>query len=544
MRCVAACVAMVLAARLGFGLPSRIDDSSRFEVPEGLLLGAAVMAVQTEGAWNASGKSESAADRLFHTLRETFPESHDTAADSYHRYKEDVAMAAQLKLKLFKFSMSWSRILPTADATKNNSAGVQFYHDLIKEIKSNGMTPMVMMNNLDHPQILEDQFQGWQSPKMIEKFTEYAGFLFDEYGQEVPLWASINEPIMYCSYFNILFARAKVHKTATSEDMYTCIYHTILAHKEAYKIFKEGRQRGKYVGQLGFTALLMYAQPASTSAEDVYASHVYNQVLTGTLLNPVVHGDYPQISKDILGSKLPQFTPGEKTDLIDSTDFIGLNVYFDYTVGYKRANRSVRDNYNDLGFNPMLEAVHMMRQDLPFVEVFGGQASFSDIRPEVMKAGLLWTHSSYKKPVIICENGFGDINGYGVHDHQRAAYHSAALRTLVTTVKDFGVKVLAYNAWSLIDSFEFTAGYSRPFGLVHVDYKSGSLNRTLKDSSSFWIEMADTGVVPHVQPEGSTTASPATPTTMPTPSTPMPSSSAGSGGSLLLLAVLMLYALQ
>ncbi|KAJ1530252.1 hypothetical protein ONE63_005175 [Megalurothrips usitatus] len=385
MRCVAVCVAVLLAARLGAALPTaaRAENSSRYALPEDMLLGAGLMAVQTEGAWNTEGKGESAADRLFHTLPEIYPVSHDTAADSYNRYKEDVAMAAKLKLKLYKFSMSWSRILPTGDATKNNSAGVQYYHDLIKEIKSYGMTPMVMMYHLDHPQVLEDQFQGWQDPKMIEKFTEYARFLFDEYGQEVPLWGSINEPIMYCSYFNILFKRAKVHKTATGEDMYTCIYHIILAHKEAYKIFKEGRQS-------------------------------------------------------------------------DCTDFIGLNIYFDYTVGYKHgANDSLPDDGTGTDLSVIQEALALTRQDLPFLETIGStQISFS-----AMKEGLVWTHKTYNKPIIICENGYGDTSGHGVHDHQRAAYYSASLRTLVATVKDYGVKVLAYCAWSLIDSYEFTAGY-------------------------------------------------------------------------------------
>ncbi|KAJ1523245.1 hypothetical protein ONE63_001127 [Megalurothrips usitatus] len=152
------------------------------------------------------------------------------------------------------------------------------------------------------------------------------------------------------------------------------------------------------------------------------------------------------------------------------------------------------------------------------------------IVPDVMKESLVWSHELYKKPIIICENGFGDSVGYGLHDHQRAAYHSAFLRSVVTSVKDFGVEVLAYSAWSLVDSFEFTAGYDRPFGLVHVDYASGSLNRTLKDSASFWTEMADTGVVPYVEPDQSGTTAP--------PASTTPSSAPVSVASWLWLAIL------
>ncbi|KAJ1523466.1 hypothetical protein ONE63_001320 [Megalurothrips usitatus] len=367
---------LLAAAYQAAGLPAAVlqADADRYKLPAELLVGAGVSALQSEGAWNASGKVESAADHLIHALgASTFPVSHDVAADSYHRFREDVAMAAKLKLKLYKFSMSWARILPTADAKVNKTEGVQFYHDLISEIKAHNMTPMVILYHFDHPLALENEFMGWQSSKMVDRFAEYARFVFDEYGQEVDLWASINEPNMYCTYFNLMYVEANLRKK-DEIDMYTCLHNNILAHKEAYKIFKEGRASGK----LGFTSLIMHGKPATTSAEDVYAADSFNAIQTGMLLHPVVYGDYPEEVKLLVGSKLPVFTTEEQKDLKDSTDFIGYNLYFGMEVTYKHpaASPTLHEGGGGAAANVMMGVIMAVLQDLPFVNVaMGGGGS-------------------------------------------------------------------------------------------------------------------------------------------------------------------------
>ncbi|KAJ1523244.1 hypothetical protein ONE63_001126 [Megalurothrips usitatus] len=378
---------LLAAAYQAAGLPAAAfqadADTDRYKLPAELLVGAGVSALQSEGAWNTSGKAESAADHLIHALgTETFPVFHDVAADSYHRFKEDVAMAAKLKLKLYKFSMSWARILPKGDAKSNNTEGVKFYHDLISEIKAHNMTPMVILYHFDHPQTLEDEFMGWQDRKMVDRFAEYARFIFDEYGKEVDLWASINEPNMYCTYFNLMYVEAHLRKQ-DEVDMYTCLHNNILAHKEAYKIFKEGRASGK----LGFTSLIMHGKPATTSAEDVYAADSFNAIQTGMLLHPVVYGDYPQEVKLLVGSKLPVFTPEEQKDLKDSTDFIGYNLYFGMEVTYKQpTNSTLHEGGGGAAANVMIGVIMAVLQDLPFVSVaMGGggadpAAAFTSVR--------------------------------------------------------------------------------------------------------------------------------------------------------------------
>ncbi|XP_034235670.1 avenacosidase 1-like [Thrips palmi] len=186
------------------------SSTDPFALPDGMLIGAGVSAFQTEGAWNVSGKAESAADHVLHLGRLSSmgfgdPHGHDVAANSYYRYKEDIAMAKELKLSMYRFSISWPRVLPDTNAANPNREGVQYYHDLIDEILRNNMTPLATLYHFDHPQILEDQFKGWQGEEMVAKFTEYARFVFNQYAGKVKLWVTVNEPNVYCIYFPNLY---------------------------------------------------------------------------------------------------------------------------------------------------------------------------------------------------------------------------------------------------------------------------------------------------------------------------------------------------
>ncbi|XP_034256691.1 putative beta-glucosidase 6 [Thrips palmi] len=464
------------------------NDDELYAVPDGLLIGAGVSAFQTEGAWNEEGKAESAADHLFRTgnltsMGVTDPHLQDRAADSYHRYKEDIRMAAELKLKLYRFSLSWSRLLPTANAAEPNPQGVDFYRNFISEILRYNMTPLATLYHFDHPQILEDQFHGWQSPQMVVKFKEYAEFVFKEFGSMVPLWVTLNEPNMYCSYFPSMFIAGGLYKPE-DQNWYSCIRHAILGHAEAYHAFKAARLQG----QIGFSAVLMTGYPNTTRAEDVYAAAAYNSLQAGVVLDPVVYGDYSQLTKEILGSKLVPFSEEEKKLIKGSTDFLGYNIYDGGSVSWQNPNASSGDPTPFNG-SPLQE-----------VRFFITQRSKSLIDFYAIRECVVWAWTNYRVPVLITENGIG-------RNDIKAAYHSAYLRMLVKTVKEFDIKVIGYTAWSLIDAFEFTGGFTRPYGLIHVDYENGTLERSHKDSASFWIEMADTGNVPLVNLPSSATAS-------------------------------------
>ncbi|KAE8738495.1 hypothetical protein FOCC_FOCC016019 [Frankliniella occidentalis] len=182
-------LAIIVATAVAFSSAAHlaVKDEDPYALPETFLIGAGVSAIQTEGAWDADGKKESSPDHLLHTgklahLGFQDPHQHDVAADSYHRYMDDVKMAKALGLQLYRFSVSWGRVFFEGARIEK---GIQYYHDLIKAIKDNGMQPLITLYHFDHPQQYEDDFMGWQSDKMVPKFEEYAKFMFQEYGKEV-----------------------------------------------------------------------------------------------------------------------------------------------------------------------------------------------------------------------------------------------------------------------------------------------------------------------------------------------------------------------
>ncbi|XP_052128580.1 myrosinase 1-like [Frankliniella occidentalis] len=478
----------------------RLSEADQDTWPSGLLIGAGVSACQAEGAYNLYGKAESILDHPQHMPGFVSPFSTDVAADHYHRFREDLAFAKQMKFTSHRFSISWSRVLPTGGVDNVNQEGVEFYTDYINEIINNGMEPMVTMLHFDQPYTLEKATGGWDSPAMIDKYVDYADFLFKTFGDKVKYWTTLNEPNMYCSYFRIITAE---NGQVDYSKFYQCIHNIILAHMKSYKLY-EKKYRPTQNGMVGISTLMLPPTPETKTQEDQVAAEVFNQVYVGTLIHPIVFGDYPPVVRylidkrdadDGLGrQRLPAFTPEEKLILAEGvTDFIALNVYGGCTASYNRNKTAV----SAAGILPGPSV-----EDIPFANI-NCSADFSKIDSSVMHNALIWMWNEYHVPIIISENGYGDSKHAGVNDAARAAYHSANLLSLVRTMKVYDVKVLAYYAWSLIDLFEFSSGYEgRPFGLVHVDYHNGSLNRTLKDSSKFFIRLHETGRVPFIpEPE-------------------------------------------
>ncbi|XP_052119512.1 myrosinase 1-like isoform X2 [Frankliniella occidentalis] len=463
--------------------------------PKGVLIGAGLSAFQAEGAWDEDGKGESSMDWIEHLLGDKlFPNNTDVAADHYHRFREDLDLAKKLKFTSHRFSISWSRVLPTGGVDNINQKGVQFYKDYIDKVIENGMEPMVTMLHFDQPIAVENATGGWGYPAMVDKYVEYADFLFETFGDKVKYWNTINEPNMYCNYFGQIMNSIDMGQKGQM-DLYPCLHHIVLAHMKTYHLYRK-KYQSKQKGKVGTSVVMWPATPKTTQSEDVMAAETFNQMYCGTILHPLVFGDYPPIVRYLVEKRdaemgvseprLPKFTAEEKEMLSGGvTDFIALNLYSGCKASY-RHNKTV----------PADSAIFPgpVASDMPFVEL-SGIGEFGQVDESFMHNGLTWVWNTYHVPIIISENGYGDSNQAGVHDTVRAAYHSANLRSLVRTMKEYDVEVLAYYAWSLLDLFEFR----RPFGLIHVDYQTGSLNRTLKDSAQFFIDLATTGKIPYVE---------------------------------------------
>ncbi|KAK3924835.1 Beta-glucosidase 42 [Frankliniella fusca] len=288
-----------------------------------------------------TGKAESVIDHPQHLPGLVLPWSTDVAADHYHRFREDLAFAKQMKFTSHRFSISWSRVLPTGGADNVNKEGVQFYTDYINEVIKNGMEPMVTMLHFDQPYTLEKATGGWDSSAMIDKFVEYADFLFNTFGDKVKYWTTLNEPNMYCSYFRIITTE---NGAPDHSKFYQCLHNIILGHMKSYKLYEKKyrrTQKGMYVRKrtltttqkfphrstkitrkVGISALMMPAKPKTMNEEDLVAAETFLQVYVGTLLQPIVSGDYPPLVRYLVDKRdadeglgrrrLPAFTPEEK----------------------------------------------------------------------------------------------------------------------------------------------------------------------------------------------------------------------------------------
>lgn len=480
-------------------LPPVLDEpDDLYTLPEGLLVGAGISACQAEGAWNVEGKAESLLDFMTHYEGQfLFPDTPEIGADHYKRWKEDLALAKQLGFTSHRFSISWSRLIPNGDPNQINPKGLDFYNKYIDELIRLKLEPMVTMLHFDQPYSVEVETKGWHHSEIADKFVQFANVLFDKFGDRVKYWNTINEPNMYCNYFPTMMNLMGIPQEEGS-NVYQCLHNMILAQAKVYRLY-EKKYKNKQNGLVGASVLLWPGVPATTNIEDVLATDQFNQLLAGTYLHPIVYGDYSPTVKFLVDartaelglnkSRLPEFTSEQKTMLAGGVaDFIALNVYSKFEVSYVDASSN---NSRPSLLGPIVA-------DIPNVALNG--STFGPGDETLMHDALQWTWNTYHKPIVISENGYADEDGLGLRDTKRAAYHSVNMRSLVRTMKNYNIKVLAYYMWALLDLFEFQAGYfKRPFGVIHVDYKSGSLNRTLKDSAKFFIELGQTKKIPLVE---------------------------------------------
>ncbi|KAE8742663.1 lactase-phlorizin hydrolase-like [Frankliniella occidentalis] len=468
------------------------DAMEYVPLPEDFLFGAGTSAMQVEGAWNVDGKSPSVMDVfLQHEMPPPYADMKqpNVTADSYHRYKDDVAMAAALKLQVYRFSVSWPRVLPEGDTSVINQDGVNYYKNLIEELIKHNIQPMITMNHFDYPFATLKKTGGWANKAIVPAFREYADFLFKTFGDKVRLWTTINEANYYCMNFALLPVPG-LYEPQVGDD-YKCVHHTILAHMEAYRVYEE-KYRKTQGGKIGAAALTLWCRPNSTSYEDIQAAERGNLFALGSIYHPVVHGDYPEALKERVAhysalenrptSRLPSFTDEERARLKGSADFLCFNAYMGTTVA-------------DGTKKPRPAGGGTIQSDRDAAEA----------NPWVLRDAPLWIRDNYKNtPLFITENGWGDERGNTnpkadpLDDEPRVGYHSVYLQELIRTATEENVNIMGYLAWSLIDTYEWTANFGRKFGLVHVDYENGSLNRTLKKSAWFFQEIGTNRRVPKV----------------------------------------------
>lgn len=386
------------------------------------------------------------------------------ACDFYHRYKDDLVLVKALGFSVFRFSVSWSRILPEGTGRVNRE-GIAFYHRLIDECLLLGLIPYITLYHWDLPHALQKN-GGWTSHQMLKWFTRFVTVCAEEYGAKVKNWIVLNEPAGFTSLGYMLGMHAP-GKTGLG-NFFPAVHNAVLCQAEGGRILRSLVPRAN----IGTAFSCSEVMPHTQREEDLLAARRVDALLNRLFIEPALGRGYPQEDHFPLLDKLHLHSKAWKyTDRMTfSFDFIGIQNYFPVTVKYN-------------ALIPYLHAseVKARARKVPCTDM--GWEINADSFYRILKR--FWLYGGVKK-IIVTEGGasFKDqlVNG-AVHDLKRIDYFNSYLSAMLRARKE-GVNIGGYFAWTLTDNFEWTEGYLSRFGLVHVDFHTQL--RTIKDSG-YWF---------------------------------------------------------
>jgi beta-glucosidase len=454
-------------------------------VPKGFMYGMATAAYQVEGAWNVSGRGLSIWDTFSHTPGKTAGgATGDVADDFYNLYEQDVQLMVKYRITHFRLSLSWSRILPAGSGAVNQ-AGINFYNRLINTLLANNIQPVVTLFHWDMPQALEDAYgSAWLSPRIVYDFNNYAEVCFNAFGDRVKTWFTFNEPLTFTNlgYVTGVNApgrcsdRSRCSAGNSTTEPWIVGHRVLQSHAKAVQTYRTKYQQ-QQGGKIGIVLNSDWDEPYTQSPADVAAAQRGMDFMLGWWADPIWFGDYPASLKQSLGNLLPRFTDDEKRLLKGSYDFFGLN---HYTSRYISAGAITTQN-------PAGIVTH--EQDVNGKPI--GPVAASDwllVVPWGFQKLLKYVWNRYETPIIVTENGC-DAPGedemplqQAIHDTFRVKYFQEYLTNMLEAIES-GVQMQGYFAWSFMDNYEWSDGYSKRFGVTYVDYAHG-LTRYPKDSAT------------------------------------------------------------
>ncbi|PIA46230.1 hypothetical protein AQUCO_01500033v1 [Aquilegia coerulea] len=484
---------------------------SRLDFPPGFVFGAGTSAYQVEGATAEDGRKPSIWDTFTHDGKTPDKGTGDIAADQYHQYKDDVKLMHKMGVDAYRFSISWSRLIPDGHGAVNPK-GVNYYNNLINELVSYGIEAHVTLSHFDIPQALEDEYEGLLSPKFIEDFTAYVDVCFKEYGDRVKSWMTFNEPNALtlggydmgmmppgrCSY---PFGVSNCSKGDSTTEPYVAGHNILLSHAAAVHLYRTKYQE-KQKGQIGITLLAFWFEPMTNSPQDVAASKRMLDFHIGWFLDPLVHGNYPAIMRKIVGSRLPNFTKNDLKHLKGSFDFIGLNQYSAFYI--KDLPRRSDDQYGsdyvrDVSVTGLYENGMLAKDFTRFLIADQKAGEGWPVTPWSIQRVLDYMKLKYKNPAsVIHENGYAmtdnDLSNPPTrNDTERIEFIQAYIAALLPSIRN-GSNIRGYFVWSFLDCFEVAGGYTNHFGLYEVDFKNKERRRYPKQSVQWYTNfLAKTG---------------------------------------------------
>lgn len=438
------------------------------QFPKDFLWGCATSAYQVEGSPLADGAGPSVWHRFAHTPgRVQDGDTADITCDHYRRYQSDVDLMHSLGMNSYRFSIAWGRVLPEGTG-RINAAGLDFYERLVDRLLSRGIQPMVTLFHWDLPAALDDR-GGWLNRDSARWFAEYAAIVFRRLDDRVQYWTTLNEPWVVADGGYLHGVLAPGHRNVFEAPLAS--HHLMMAHGAAVQAY---RATGRH--KIGLVVNIEPKYPASQAGADLAAARRAEAYMNRQYLEPALLGAYPEELAEVFGEAWPKWPPEDLEFIRQPVDYIGVNYY---------TRSVVRSDPNawPLQCVPVKQKQHTHTQT--GWEVF----------PQGLTDTLLWIRDNYgNPPVYITENGaaFFDppqVEGAVLEDPLRVDY----LRKHITAVYNAmqrGADVRGYFVWSLFDNFEWAYGFSKRFGIVHMNYET--LQRTPKSSAHFYSKVIAT----------------------------------------------------
>lgn len=436
--------------------------------PNDFVWGSATASYQIEGAWQVGGKGLSIWDAFAHTPGKIKNgDTGDVACDHYHRFREDVALMAEMGLPAYRFSIAWPRIQPTGYGDPNPE-GIRFYSELIDTLLDHGITPWVTLYHWDLPLSLQLEHDGWLNPRMADFFGEYARICFESFGDRVKHWITFNEPWVTAilGYGQGVFAPGRV----STAEPYRAAHEILRAHGKAVDVYRREYQPQQH-GTIGITNNCDWREPLTDTDQDRAAAQRALEFFLGWFADPIYHGDYPASMRERVGDRLPAFSDEDIRLIKGSSDFFGLNHYTTMYASHVDEDSVEVSVYGNGGISEDQDV------NLTTDPSWNATEMGWSIVPWGCRKLLEWIDARYDHPeIIITENGCAvddQVVSGSVDDAARVDFLHGYLAACHEAIER-GVDLKGYFVWSFMDNFEWALGYSKRFGIHFVDYASGT----------------------------------------------------------------------
>ena len=442
--------------------------------PQDFIWGAATAAYQIEGGAHTGGRGRSVWDD-FCDIPEKVKNGHSgaIACDHYHRFDEDIEIMRAIGLQAYRLSISWPRVMPQGTGTINEE-GLAFYDRLIDGLLAANIQPWVTLFHWDFPSTLFDR-GGWLERDSASWFSEYASVVTERLGDRVTQWITLNEPQVYID----LGHKTGIHApglTLNLHDQLLAGHNTLRAHGMAVQAIRAASPQSC---QVGWAPVGRACCPIDEKPETIEAARIAHNAVerdhhfsNSWWFDPALLGCYPEHGLEIFGSDMPSFPESDLDTIHQPLDFVGLNIYQGQMI---KASEEGQPEVVPFDVGHPITAF-----DWPVV-------------PEALRWSPRFLHERYDIPIYITENGLASMDWISqdgkVHDQNRIDFTTRYLEQLRLGIES-GADVRGYFHWSAFDNFEWAEGFTKRFGLIHIDYPSGT--RTPKESAHWYSHVIST----------------------------------------------------